>query len=258
MSATGAQPSPNDYCPGCTNLIRYCMVEDEHNGDIVCRETGLVLDRVIDDSPVKRVYEKDNADERASKQQHTVYDPLLDDTIRSSHYLLDADEGFLHEGFGAIQKAMGRLFPDIRLESAERLAQYYFKEAFKLQLDEKKGITQMKRKTSAGQPDNGNRKKFSRRKAFIVSSILAALRIEGITKPDHTYYDVQDLNSFVEGKNVSQNSKATCWRKLGISFDNSDARFGYKRGRNSDAAIVDERLKKPRGQNEDTLIGAMC
>jgi len=216
MSAVGL----SEDCANCQTPIRFVMIEDEHNGDMICGRCGFVLGRVVDDSPVKRVYEKDNAEERASKQQHTVFDPLLDDSIRSSHYRLDTEDEFLHEGFKIIDDAMSRLFPDIMHQSAKRLAQFYFKQAFKMQLDEKKGLSQMKRKPiGAAQADTSKRKKFSRRKAFIVSSILAALRRESIMKPDCSWYDVQDLNGLVEGKKVSQNSKNKCWRELDITFD---------------------------------------
>lgn len=227
-------------------------VEDAHHGDLVCTGCGCVLGPVIDFSPVKRVYEKDDAAERASKTQHTVYDDLLDDSIRSCNFRLDAEDEFLHEGYKAIDMAMNRLFPDINHYSAQRLAKFYFKQAFKQQQDEKKGISQMKRKTPA---DAGlKRMKFSRRKAFIVSSILAALRQENITKitkdsTHGTYYDVGDLNPFVEGKKVSPSSKIKCWKELNISFDDEartpENAIPNKRGR---PPHHDSGTKKLRGQ----------
>ena len=176
---------------------------------------------MIDESPLKRVYEKDNPEEKASKLQHTTYDPLLQDTIRSTNHRLDGDEDFLHEGYGAIEHAFSRLFPDIGHDSATRMAKFYFKKAFQAQLEQKRGIKVMKRKTK----DETHRKKFARRKAFVVSAILAALRKEGIRRPgtkegdSNEWFDVYDLNRYVEGKDVTPKSKQKCWNELNISWD---------------------------------------
>lgn len=217
--SSSAQSDP--LCPTCRFPIHLTMVEDEHNGDCICRQCGTVLGQVIDESPLKRVYEKDNPEEKASKLQHTTYDPLLQDTIRSTNHRLDGDEDFLHEGYGAIEHAFSRLFPDIGHDSATRMAKFFFKKAFQSQLEQKRGIKVMKRKTK----DETHRKKFARRKAFVVSAILAALRKEGIRRPgtkegdSNEWFDVYDLNRYVEGKDVTPKSKVKCWNELGISWE---------------------------------------
>lgn len=203
------------------NIFLYWIL-DEHNGDCICRYCGTVLGPVLDESPIKRIFEDDNEEEKAAKIQHTTYDPLLQDSIRSTSHRLDGDEDFIQDGYQSIDDAFNRLFPDIGHDSAMRLAKYYFKMAFQSQLEQKRGTKAMKRKAKG---DLSQRKKFARRKAFVVAAILAALRKECIRRPDtkagdpNEWFDVFDINRYVEGKDVTQKSKQKCWKELGISFD---------------------------------------
>ena len=188
-----------------------------------------MLGPILDESPIKRIFEDDNEEEKAAKIQHTTYDPLLQDSIRSTSHRLDGDEDFIQDGYASIDDAFSRLFPDIGHDSSMRLAKFYFKKAFQSQLEQKRGTKAMKRKAKG---DVSQRKKFARRKAFVVAAILAALRKECIRRPDtkpgdnNEWFDVYDVNRYVEGKDVTQKSKQKCWKELGIVFDETRT---YKR-----------------------------
>lgn len=176
---------------------------------------------VVDETPAQRVFDGDTAEEREKKIGWIQINPYLEDSIRSTNHRLDGDEEFLHDGYAAIDDAFSRLFPDIGHASATLKAKTYFKQAFASQLEQKKGTKKMKRKIKT---DETHRKKFARRKAFIVASILAALRDEQIRRPDanpgdpNEWFEVYDVNRYVDGKDVTQKSKQKCWNELGVSY----------------------------------------
>ncbi len=87
-------------------------------------------------------------------------------------------------------------------------AKELFQKAFRLQAKEKENGFYGEVKKSK----SGKRQKFSKRKQFVVTSILQALDELKIRK-----WDLKDLNALLDGIEVSENSLATARSDLGLS-----------------------------------------
>eukprot|EP01087_Luapelamoeba_hula_P024366 TRINITY_DN924_c0_g1_i1.p1 TRINITY_DN924_c0_g1~~TRINITY_DN924_c0_g1_i1.p1 ORF type:complete len:244 (+),score=51.30 TRINITY_DN924_c0_g1_i1:252-983(+) len=202
----------------CTECWTTGTVEDARSGDVICSGCGIVKEaRSISPEAEYRVFADDDGDGESKKRVGPSYNPLLPHNFLGSKRKWERDEKeFLWEGLKNIDDALSRLLDDGQNKPVEMRAKELFQQAFNWQFLQKQGIHSTvtakittpieKKKMSQA------RRKYSRRKQFVVACIWWSLKEHSIDN-----IDVDDISELIDGKEVSKYSVRHCLRDLNLA-----------------------------------------
>lgn len=198
----------------CSNCQSNNFIEDSKQGDMVCTDCGMVQEaRIVSQDIEYRLFEGD-IESRKKMRIGAAYNHYLRHNFFGSKRKWERDEKeFLWDGLENIDDVLNRVFLDEKNQVIENRAKELFQQAFHWQYLQKQGYESKVRgnKFKSRKVPEAPRKKFSRRKQFVVACIWQALRENGITG-----FDIQDISRVIDGKEVSKASIQLCLKDLGL------------------------------------------
>lgn len=183
------QPQSSFGCDQCDNDTDF--VEDFNSGDLVCRRCGLICqERVVDTSkPEYRTF----TDDTTSQQRKHIGESL--NSYFSTDLTTDNQEDrFLQDAYHDIYELLTKLYRGHTPKRVRTRAEYFFMLVYKHQQKEK---------------ETQQRRKFSRRKQFVVTAIYQALREANVYT-----WSIYDLSERLCGIDISQKSVVRCLNEL--------------------------------------------
>lgn len=210
--------TPTEKCSVCKEASTF--VEDNHTGDRICSSCGAIQqERIISEEAEYRIF-SDDSESKNKIRVGAAYNPLQEYSLTQKSTLHREDKEFLWEGLKNVDDTIFRLCNgDTTNKAVAERAKELFQKAFYRQMEQKKGNLVMK-KASGPKTTNGGgiRKKFSKRKQYVVSCIYQALTEEGLSA-----WNIATLSNLVEGEmNVSQSSVDTCLEEIGLKTGSSE------------------------------------
>lgn len=178
------------YCEGVCKECQGYLIEDPHSGDVVCYQCGIVSQQkvIILESmiPNNKLYNEDPYSNHVTKHLLTYEDSDI-----SYMSKIRNENQFLWDGLKDIEDVISSMWDG---ENGNMIicmrAKELFHAAFVVQKQEKEGIVKRK-----GCKSSENRKKYAKRKQFVLTAIYRALRENNITR-----WSIADLNNIVPGR----------------------------------------------------------
>jgi len=201
-SATGSY-----FCQTCNEYTE--VVDDHKSGDLICSGCGTIAqERLVQQDAEYRLFSEDSAS-YSKIRVGAAYNPLMEYSLTEKSRLERDEKEFLWEGLRNIEDVLYKLYNgDTTNKRVSERAKELFQKAFHFQVQQKKGAIEMKR--SGGKNlANKNRQKFSRRKQFVITALIEALKEAGISR-----WKIEDLSEQMEGIQVSQYSVENCLKDL--------------------------------------------
>ena len=195
-------------CDNCGSLDGF--VCNYREGDQVCIRCGKVVDeRMISEEAEYRVFNDDPTSQAKIRAGPATSTFMLND-LSTTHSRLGLDERkFLYDGWRNIDQAISRMFPDSHPAVVRSRAKELYQKAFMYQLEQKQG----EKKFRIDEEDqNQLRQRYSKRKAYVVTSLWVALKENRINLPKILI----QLNHALEGVQVSIDSIKVCLQELGF------------------------------------------
>ena len=186
------------------------FVYDYRGGDQVCVSCGAVKnERMICEEAEYRLFNDDSSSQNKVRAGPATSTFMMDDQS-TSHNRLDTDERkFLYDGWRNIDQVINRMFPDSQPAVVRSRAKELYQKAFLYQRDQKRGDKEFKKDE---EDNNQLRQRYSKRKTYVVTSLYVALKENEIDLRDI----LAQLNSALEGAEVSMDSIKTCLTELGL------------------------------------------
>jgi len=195
-------------CPQCqaTNTL----VEDHRSGDQICEQCGYVVqERVISPEAEYRVFSEDSSSYSKIRVGDT-YNIFREHSLTERSRLERDEKEFLWDGMKNIDEVLLFLYKgDSVNKPVQERAKELFQQAFHFQVKQKQGAVPMKRSGSSKKLKDQNRLKFSRRKQFVVTCVLQALKEHNINT-----WELTDLSEHLDGIQVSKYSVRHCMKDL--------------------------------------------
>jgi hypothetical protein len=201
-------------CENCGAVDTF--TEDHRAGDWVCTACGnVVQSRLISHEAEYRIF-SDDSESKSKIRIGAAYNPLSMDYSLTERNRLERDEKeFLWDGLKNIDEIFFKLYKgDSVNTSAQHRAKELFQQAFRLQVEQKKGVVPMKRSSGDKAKNKLNRQKFSRRKQFVIACLHRALKESHIDT-----WDIPALSDLLDGIQVSKYSVKNCLKDLNLEAE---------------------------------------
>jgi len=197
------------FCTSCNTHTE--LVEDHRCGDQICATCGVVAqERLISQEAEYRVFSEDSAS-YSKIRIGSAYNPLMEYSLTEKSKLERDEKEFLWDGLKNIEEIFYKLYNgDCMNTQAQQRAKELFQQAFRMQVEQKKGTVPMKR-SGENKKSKSNRQKFSRRKQFVISCLFQALKENNIST-----WNIQDLSDQLDGIQVSKYSVRNCLKDLKV------------------------------------------
>jgi hypothetical protein len=184
------------------------LVEDRRAGDIVCVECGLVSqERLIAlDAYTNNTKGKGGMDECTVYTNSNRVDLQQQLDMNSIYHRFREDDQFLWDGLEDIDNIADKLWPGERgNQSVITRAKQLFENAFRVQQLEK-----AEPPSNQSSRRNGPRKKFAKRKQYVVTSLYKALRENGVYT-----WGIDEIDALAPGNiKVSRKAMSRCMRAV--------------------------------------------
>mmetsp|Transcript_20174 Transcript_20174/g.27826 ORF Transcript_20174/g.27826 Transcript_20174/m.27826 type:complete len:211 (-) Transcript_20174:130-762(-) len=187
------------------------FVYNYREGDQVCKRCGKVVDeRMISEEAEYRLFNDDSSSQSKIRAGPATSTFMLTD-LSTSHSRLETEERkFLYDGWRNIDAAINTMFPDSQPAAVRSRAKELYQKAFLFQHEQKTGGKDFKTNED---DQNQLRQRFSKRKAYVVTSLWVALKENRVRLPK----TLVQLNRALEGAVVSPDSIKNCLSELGFN-----------------------------------------
>jgi len=202
MTKTGSLTG-DEVCTECggTNLV-----EDYKQGDMTCSDCGAInSERLVSMEAEYRVMNEDSGSQ-SKIRVGKAYNILQEHTLTEKTKLERDEKEFLWDGMKDIDEVLVRMYNgEISNLPVKLRAEELFQDAFRVQVQQKKGLLDMKRNNSK---KKNPRQRFSKRKQYVVACLSEALKENRIDA-----FKDEDITARL-GVSISKNSIKTCIKEL--------------------------------------------
>eukprot|EP01102_Stenamoeba_stenopodia_P004915 TRINITY_DN1541_c0_g1_i1.p1 TRINITY_DN1541_c0_g1~~TRINITY_DN1541_c0_g1_i1.p1 ORF type:complete len:264 (-),score=61.08 TRINITY_DN1541_c0_g1_i1:101-892(-) len=172
MYALHQQFEQNEQQMTCTECGGMNFDHDNSAGDLICLNCGLIQqEHMISEDAEWREFDDDTPEESKARVGF-AYNPQIDVDLATKNNRMRDEKEFLQQGFRDIDTLLQKVFPERINQSVRTRSQLLFQKAFYLQRGEMKFDENAVRQTTA----TANRRRFSKRKQFVVAFVLQALK----------------------------------------------------------------------------------